>query len=38
MVKGSLLMPQAKIGVIGGTWLDDIVVQNDRVGISYNRR
>ena len=30
-------MPQAKIGVIGGTGLDDIVVQDDRVEISYNR-
>jgi len=31
-------MPQAKIGVIGRTGLYDIVVQDDRVGISYNRR
>jgi len=36
MVVGGLLMPQAKIGVIGGTGLYDIVVQDDRVEISYN--
>jgi len=31
-------MPQAKIGVIWGMGLYDIVVQDDRVEISYNRR
>ena len=30
-------MPQAKIGVIGRSGLYDIVAQDDRPGISYNR-
>ena len=30
-------MPQAKIGVIGGSGRYDIVVQDDRPEISYNR-
>ena len=30
-------MPRAKVGVIGGTGLDDIVVPDDRPEISYNR-
>jgi len=30
-------MPQAKIGVIGGVGLEDIVVGDDRLEISYNR-
>ena len=30
-------MPQAKIGVMGGTGVCDIVLQDDRPEISYNK-